>query len=77
VGFVGPWQPPFLLLCFFDTFLPPAYPSCQPQIADLAKYTCPDCNSNAWAKPATRLICGECEVMMEAEELEEAEEVEA
>ncbi len=37
------------------------------------KYTCPDCNSNAWAKPAARLICGDCEVAMKAEELEEAE----
>src|SRR5215475_326414 len=36
VGFVEPWRAPFLLLCFFNTFLPPAYALCQPQIADLA-----------------------------------------
>src|SRR5215475_8374469 len=35
VGFVEPWRAPFLLLCFFNTFLPPAYALCQPQIADL------------------------------------------
>jgi len=40
VGFVGPWLAPFLLLGFFDTCLPPAYASCQPQIADLVFYRC-------------------------------------
>ncbi len=24
------------------------------------KYTCPNCESNAWAKPGTVLICGDC-----------------
>ncbi len=24
------------------------------------KYTCPDCGANAWAKPKTSLICGDC-----------------
>ena len=24
------------------------------------KYTCPDCEQNAWAKPGAALICGEC-----------------
>jgi SprT-like family len=24
------------------------------------KFTCPDCGQNAWAKPDTLLICGEC-----------------
>ena len=41
--------------------------------ASKTKYTCPDCEANAWAKPAARLICGDCQVAMEAEELEEAE----
>src|SRR5205814_9734061 len=40
-GFVGPSRPPFFLLGFFDTFLPPAYALCQPQIADLASFTVP------------------------------------
>lgn len=29
------------------------------------KYSCPDCEQNAWAKPAANLICGDCEVKME------------
>lgn len=32
------------------------------------KYTCPDCNANAWAKPAARLICGSCEVALQPAE---------
>ena len=24
------------------------------------KYSCPDCGQNAWAKPASNLICGDC-----------------
>jgi ribosomal protein S27AE len=31
------------------------------------KYTCPGCGQNAWAKPAARLICGECEQPMLAQ----------
>ncbi len=31
------------------------------------KYTCQACKINAWAKPETRLICGECENPLEAE----------
>lgn len=30
------------------------------------KFTCPDCEQNAWAKPDANLICGECEMHMEA-----------
>jgi predicted SprT family Zn-dependent metalloprotease len=36
--------------------------------ASKTKYTCPDCDANAWAKPHTRLICGECEILMEGED---------
>lgn len=32
------------------------------------KYTCPACEANAWAKPETRLICGDCEEQMEPED---------
>jgi predicted SprT family Zn-dependent metalloprotease len=32
------------------------------------KYTCPACGVNAWAKPDTRLICGDCELPLEADE---------
>ena len=28
--------------------------------ASKTKYSCESCGVNAWAKPATRLICGEC-----------------
>ncbi len=35
--------------------------------ASKTKYTCPDCNLNAWAKPETSLICGECSVELKAE----------
>lgn len=28
--------------------------------ASKTKYTCPDCGTNAWAKPDTLLICGGC-----------------
>ena len=28
--------------------------------ASKTKYTCPTCATNAWAKPSTALICGEC-----------------
>lgn len=32
------------------------------------KYTCPDCGANAWAKPETRLLCGECAVNLQPTE---------
>jgi hypothetical protein len=35
--------------------------------ASKTKYTCPGCATNAWAKPATRLICGDCEQEMQAD----------
>ncbi|NGO55683.1 SprT-like domain-containing protein [Allomesorhizobium camelthorni] len=41
--------------------------------ASKTKYTCPGCQANAWAKPDTRLICGECEVLMLADEEEKEE----
>jgi predicted SprT family Zn-dependent metalloprotease len=28
--------------------------------ASKTKYTCPECGANAWAKPETELLCGEC-----------------
>jgi predicted SprT family Zn-dependent metalloprotease len=38
------------------------------------KHTCPDCQQRAWAKLGSKLICGECEVPMEAPEMDEDEE---
>jgi hypothetical protein len=32
----------------------------QKKAASKTKYTCPLCNVNAWAKPNTALICGDC-----------------
>jgi predicted SprT family Zn-dependent metalloprotease len=31
------------------------------------KYTCPNCEQNAWAKPGARLICGDCMAPMTEE----------
>jgi predicted SprT family Zn-dependent metalloprotease len=39
--------------------------------ASKTKYTCPSCAANAWAKPETKLVCGECDEPMEAERAEE------
>lgn len=35
--------------------------------ASKTKYTCPECDLNAWAKPDAHLLCGECAADMEAE----------
>jgi len=49
--------------------------------ASKTRYTCPECEANAWAKPGTSLICGACyelddgrPVMMEAEPVDEQDE---
>ena len=47
--------------------------------ASKTKYTCPGCGLNAWAKPDTplspvKLICGNCEESMQAENIEGEEE---
>lgn len=36
-----------------------------PKPRSKVKYSCAPCNVNAWAKPDTHLICGECETTME------------
>lgn len=41
--------------------------------ASKTKYTCTDCNANAWAKPKTKLICGDCEILMLSDEGDEEE----
>ncbi len=35
--------------------------------ASKTKYTCPTCGVNAWAKPETKLVCGECDEAMGSE----------
>jgi hypothetical protein len=32
------------------------------------KFSCPDCGANAWGKPELKIVCGECDVPMRAEE---------
>ena len=32
------------------------------------KFTCPECEQNAWAKPRARLICGLCQEPMDSQE---------
>lgn len=45
--------------------------------ASKTKYACPSCELNAWAKPGVNLWCGNCEEPMEAEEIEQSEELAA
>ncbi len=33
--------------------------------ASKTKYTCPECEQNAWARPSAHLVCGDCEVEMQ------------
>lgn len=37
------------------------------------KFTCPQCQINAWGKPELHILCGECEVKMEPEDQPEEE----
>jgi hypothetical protein len=41
--------------------------------ASKTRYTCSDCDANAWAKPDMHLVCGDCDARMEAEETSEPE----
>lgn len=43
----------------------------KPRKKSKLKYTCPDCNQNAWAKPSALLACGRCKVDMVCEEVED------
>ena len=36
--------------------------------ASKTRYTCPDCQTNAWAKPDVHLVCGVCDERMEADD---------
>jgi len=42
----------------------------KPRKASKIKYTCPGCECNAWAKPESNLMCGDCEETMEPQEIE-------
>ena len=39
-----------------------------PKKKSKVKYTCPECDLNAWAKPKVDLMCGECEEHMDSED---------
>ena len=41
------------------------------KVASKTKYTCATCETNAWAKPETKLVCGACMGHMQSEEKEE------
>ena len=41
--------------------------------ASKTKYTCPGCEANAWAKPGTSLICGDCSEAMIAQDPDDAQ----
>jgi len=49
-------------------------PAAKKKRASKTKYTCPDCEQNAWAKPGAKLVCGECDRPMIAEESQPSEE---
>ncbi len=44
----------------------------QKKAASKTKYTCPTCHANAWAKPKTALICGDCHERMVSDDSESA-----
>lgn len=46
----------------------------KPSKKNKVKYTCPDCEQNAWAKPGANLVCGDCMVAMESPEVEDEAE---
>lgn len=36
--------------------------------ASKTKFTCPQCQTNAWGKPELNILCGDCEVKMESQD---------
>ena len=42
-------------------------PKAAKKAASKTKYSCPACSANAWAKPNTSLVCGECSEAMQAD----------
>lgn len=36
--------------------------------ASKTRYTCPSCGVNAWARPDVRLVCGDCDEPLKANE---------
>jgi hypothetical protein len=50
---------------------PPAGNAAHPGTA-ATKYTCPDCEQNAWAKPGAHLVCGDCDRPMISQATEQS-----
>jgi predicted SprT family Zn-dependent metalloprotease len=55
-----------LVLPFVEVWTPEKEKTAKAKRQSKTKYTCPHCEQNAWAKPGARLICGDCEMLMEA-----------
>ncbi len=65
----GPFEQAYLELVDSGLRLEWAYLSVQRSRGNAGnrqKFTCPRCGLNAWARPAARLICGECRAEMKA-----------
>lgn len=41
--------------------------------ASKTKFSCPSCRANAWGKPDLHLICGECRIVMEVQQVQDGE----
>lgn len=39
----------------------------KPRAASKVKFSCAACGANAWGRPSLRLVCGDCELAMEAD----------
>ena len=48
-----------------------AAPKAKKRDLSKVKHTCPQCEANAWAKLGAKLICGDCDEVMPAEDIEE------
>ena len=56
---------------------PGRVPGTRELVVSKTRYTCPSCELHAWAKPGARLMCGDCEILMEAPEGEGEDQEEA
>lgn len=52
-------------------FSEPGEPAARKKDLSKVKHTCPVCDARAWAKMGTRIVCGDCDETMEAEETDQ------
>ena len=66
----GPFECAMTELMPFDIpyFTKPVAPSEKKKDLSKVKHTCPVCDAKAWAKMGSRLICGDCDEELKAEE---------